>query len=101
MEQPLFVLSLDAENNILYVGMGSDHPGLWSRGLFIQTSDVHWLNQKHIINKGEELKVMARTRYRQPLKPALLKHQNDGIYLIFDEAISAIAPGAICRMVCG
>lgn len=93
MVEPLFVIGIDAETNILYVGMGAQHPGLWSRGLFIDQEEVHWINEKFKVNIGTSIKVMARTRYRQPLKSAELHHAAEGVYLIFDEEVSAIAPG--------
>jgi tRNA-specific 2-thiouridylase len=93
MAKPLFVIGIDAINNILFVGMGSDHPGLWSRGLFVDAEDVHWINNTSAVRVGESKVVEARTRYRQPLKPATLHIKNEGAYLIFDEPTSAIAPG--------
>lgn len=91
MAEALFVIGLDAETNILYVGMGAKHKGLWSRGLFIDKTEVHWINKNDLVE--ENATVMARTRYRQPLKQAELTVKPDGIYLVFDEAQSAIAPG--------
>lgn len=93
MSEPLFVIGLDSETNVLYVGMGSDHPGLWSRGLFIKKSEVHWINKSSIVSDGESIEVEARTRYRQPLKNAMLYMESEGAYLLFDKPVSAIAPG--------
>src|SRR5690606_29804978 len=42
--EPWFVIDKDVENNILYVGQGYNHPGLYSDGL-IATS-VNWINGK-------------------------------------------------------
>ncbi len=93
MAEPLFVIGLDADTNVLYVGMGSDHPGLWSKGLFVSKNEVHWINPHRALLPGQEMEVEARTRYRQPLRPARLICKEEGIYLLFDEARSAIAPG--------
>ncbi|MEO5975671.1 MAG: tRNA 2-thiouridine(34) synthase MnmA, partial [Chryseolinea sp.] len=34
-EKPLFVIGTDTTKNIIYTGMGDDHPGLYRKGLFI------------------------------------------------------------------
>ena len=81
------------DTNTLYAGMGAQHPGLWSKGLFIAEDEIHWINEKSRVEIGEVKSVMARTRYRQPLKQAQLHNSKEGIYLIFEEPISAIAPG--------
>ncbi len=38
-ERPLFVIGTDTKENILYTGMGEDHPGLYRRGLFLANDD--------------------------------------------------------------
>src|SRR5690606_15668285 len=43
--KPLFVIGTDAEENILYMGMSEDHPGLYRKGLFIPTADIHWIRE--------------------------------------------------------
>ncbi|HEY0741071.1 MAG TPA: tRNA 2-thiouridine(34) synthase MnmA, partial [Chryseosolibacter sp.] len=34
-EKPMFVIGTDTTENIIYTGIGEDHPGLYRRGLFI------------------------------------------------------------------
>ncbi len=41
--EPLFIISTDIEKNIVYVGQGKDHPGLFRKGLFIKKEDIHWI----------------------------------------------------------
>lgn len=93
MVEPLFVIGIDAETNNLYVGMGSNHPGLWGKGLFIAQNEVHWINKVEGMALGETRSVLARTRYRQPLQKGILSAKEDGLYLVFEEPQSAIAPG--------
>jgi len=93
MVEPLFVIGLDASSNNLYVGMGSNHPGLWGKGLFIAQKEVHWINKKDAMQLGVVRHVLGRTRYRQPLQKAVLSAKEDGLYLVFEEPQSAIAPG--------
>ena len=91
--EPLFVLGTDTEKNIIYTGQGSDHPGLWRRGLFIRRDEVHWVREDLALQPGESREFDVRIRYRQPLRKATLHATEEGVYLVFDEKQSAITPG--------
>ena len=43
-KESLFVLATDVEQNVIWVGEGDDHPGLYRRVLFIRREEVHWVN---------------------------------------------------------
>jgi len=91
--EPLFVIDTDVTKNVVYVGQGKDHPGLYRKALKVKTDEVHWIREdlRHI--EGTEMKVMARIRYRQPLQKASLILQADGLYVQFDQLQSAITSG--------
>lgn len=89
----LFVLQTDTQSNTVYVGMGEDHPGLWRKGLFIPSSDIHWVREDMAMQIGDSSAYDVRIRYRQALVKATLNSRERGIYIIFDEPIKAIAPG--------
>jgi len=91
--EPLFVIDTDVTKNVVYVGQGKDHPGLYRKALKVKTDEVHWVREdlRHI--EGAEIKVMARIRYRQPLQKASLILQADGLYVQFDQLQSAITSG--------
>ncbi|AZQ44777.1 tRNA 2-thiouridine(34) synthase MnmA [Nonlabens ponticola] len=91
--EPLFVIETDVETNTIYVGQGKDHAGLYRRGLFIAQDEVHWIRPDLSIMVGETMDVMARIRYRQTLEPATLHQREEGLYVIFDNAQSAISSG--------
>ena len=91
--EPLFVISTDIEQNIIYVGQGKSHPGLYRNTLKVGQGDIHWLRTDSALNNGERLNVTARIRYRQPLQKATLFQTGEGIYITFDESQSAIASG--------
>ena len=91
--EPLFVLSIDIKENVVYVGQGQDHPGLYRRGLFIKIEDVHWLRPDLKMQEGEIRDYLVRIRYRQPLQTAHLFMQNNGLYIIFDKMQRGITPG--------
>jgi len=92
-EKPLFVISVDVENNILYVGQGHDHPGLNRKGLLVNRSDIHWIRKDMEIKPGRSEEMMVRIRYRQPLQKAKLFSKEDGMYIVFEKLQRGIAPG--------
>ena len=91
--KPLFVISTDIKSNIVYVGMGEKHPGLFQKSLKIKASFVHWLIEKQKLNINEEKKYLIRIRHRQGLQKGLLKRSSDYLYIIFDKEQRGIARG--------
>nr|WP_317618022.1 tRNA 2-thiouridine(34) synthase MnmA [Flavobacterium nitrogenifigens] len=90
---PLFVIATDVETNTIYTGLSSAHPGLFKKALFVGKSEVHWIREDLTLKAGEKMEVMARIRYRQPLQKAVLHQFEDGMYVEFEEAQSAITEG--------
>jgi tRNA-specific 2-thiouridylase len=91
--EPLFIISTDIENNIIYVGQGKKHPGLYRKGLFVPQQDVHWIRPDKAMNMGATSNYLVRIRYRQELQKATLHQKKDGIYIIFDEPQRGITSG--------
>ena len=92
-KDPLFIIATNVETNTIYTGLGSQHPGLFKKALFIEKSEVHWIRTDLALANGESMEVMARIRYRQPLQKATLHQFEDGMYIAFDEPQSAITEG--------
>ncbi len=92
-KEPLFIIATNVETNTIYTGLGSEHPGLFKKALFIQKSEVHWIREDLAIANGEKMEVMARNRYRQPLQKATLHQFETGLYVEFNELQSAITEG--------
>ena len=92
-KEPLFVIGTDVEKNILYVGEGQSHPGLYRKGLFIRRDEVHLIRTDLEMTYGESREYMVRIRYRQPLQKAKLYQRKEGIYVIFNKLQRGIAPG--------
>ncbi|MGB1970923.1 MAG: tRNA 2-thiouridine(34) synthase MnmA [Flavobacteriaceae bacterium] len=90
---PLFVIDTDVNENVIYVGQGKNHPGLYRRGLLVQKKDIHWVREDCSLQSGEECRVEARIRYRQPLERATLYCEKEGVFVIFDSPQAAIAEG--------
>ncbi|HSI69550.1 MAG TPA: tRNA 2-thiouridine(34) synthase MnmA [Gillisia sp.] len=91
--EPLFVIETDVDTNVIYTGQGKDHPGIYRKALFIQDEEVHWVRPDLKIAEGEELKVKARIRYRQPLQDAIIYPTENGTYIVFEEAQASITEG--------
>jgi tRNA-specific 2-thiouridylase len=91
--EPLFVIATDVETNTIYTGLGSEHPGLFKKALFVRKSEIHWIREDLVLPDGEKMEVMARIRYRQPLQKALLYQFEKGLYVNFEETQSAITAG--------
>jgi tRNA-specific 2-thiouridylase len=92
-EEPLFVLATDVKRNIIYVGEGKEHPGLFRRGLFITKEDIHWIRPDYVMNDDDEQSFLFRIRYRQPLEKGRLLMKSDGAYILFDEMQRGITSG--------
>ena len=92
-EAPLFVIDTDVAKNIIYVGEGKSHPGLYRDTLKVSPEEVHWIRTDVVLRTGDSLEVLARIRYRQPLQKATLFHTQEGLYITFEESQSAITPG--------
>jgi len=92
-ERPLFVIGTDTDTNVIYTGMGEDHPGLYRKGLFIPNADEHWIREDLKLHSGERKSYLARIRYRQPLEPCALYKREEGIYIIFDRPQRSVTPG--------
>ena len=92
-EQPLFVLKTDVKKNIIYVGMGEQHPGLYKKALKIKKESCHWLREDLKINIGEKKNFLIRTRYRQQLIPGRLIMGKEYLYIEFTKKVKSITPG--------
>ena len=92
-KNPLFVIEKDVKKNIIYVGEGKNNPGLYRQGLLIRKNDINWVRPDLKISLYSSEKILARIRYRQPLKPAQIFMQQKGLYLIFDKKQKAISSG--------
>ena len=90
---PLFVLATDTQENVVYVGQGDEHPGLYRSGLFIQAEETHWLREDLLLSPGEQARYQARIRYRQTLEDVTLHQRTEGLYLLFDQPQKSIAAG--------
>ena len=91
--EPLFVIDTDTEKNIIYVGEGHTHPGLFRRTLFVKKEDIHWIRTDLALSLHQSMEAMVRIRYRQPLQKATLYLNDSGLYIDFITPQSAITSG--------
>ena len=91
-KEKMFVIGTDIVNNIVYVGEGQYHPGLYKQSLYIKYEDWHCVcPNKNVLFDGAKLNV--RIRYRQPLQTATIRTTNNGIIVFFDEPQRGITSG--------
>ena len=91
--EPLFVIDTDTEKNIIYVGEGHAHPGLFRRTLSVKKEDIHWIRTDLALSLHQTMETMVRIRYRQPLQKATLYLNDSGLYIDFTTPQSAITSG--------
>lgn len=91
--KPLFVIDTDIKDNVIYTGQGENHPGLLRYGLFVKTSEIHWVRPDLKLEIETNATYKARIRYRQSLDWATLYQEENGMYIIFDKPQKAIAKG--------
>ena len=99
-KEPLFIIATNVDTNTIYTGLGSEHPGLFKKSLFVQKSEVHWIREDLAIANGNTMEVMARIRYRQALQKATLHQFENGLYVEFNEPQSAITEGQFVVWYC-
>ena len=63
------------------------------KALFISADEIHNIRPDLALVVGERRRCKVRIRYRQPLQDAELIRENEGMYILFDEAQKSITPG--------
>ena len=91
--KPLFVIATDTMQNVIYTGLGEEHPGLNRHGLFVKTDQIHWIRKDLALQVGMHAVYAARIRYRQALSKATLIQRENGLYVVFEQAQKGIASG--------
>ena len=92
-EQPLFVIETDVARNIVYVGEGEEHKGLYRSVMKLDLPEVHFIRPCYELHDGDVRRVRVRIRYRQPLQGAVLIMRPSGLFVVFDEPQRSITPG--------
>lgn len=92
-KESLFILATDTVQNVIYVGEGDSHPGLWRQALHIAPREIHWVNPARTMPAGQSARFSVRIRYRQPLQDATLFMRDQGAYILFDQPQRGITPG--------
>lgn len=92
-KESCFIISRDMKNNIIFVGEGKNFPGLFTKVIKIENSDVHWVREDLQLQNGETMEAMVRIRYRQPLEKAKLFQFENEFFIQFENPQSAVAEG--------
>ena len=91
MKDPLFVLATDINKNIIYVGEGENHPGLYRFSLRVKKTKMHHVVGELDLSNSQSLS--ARIRYRQPLQKIDVKLMDKYYLISFDKKQKSIAKG--------
>ena len=92
-KEPVFVIATNTKHNIIYVGMGKEHPGLFKENLKIALSKAHWIIESQRIKIQEIKEYMVRIRHRQTLQKATLHIDKNYLYILFKKPQRGIAKG--------
>lgn len=92
-KESIFIISIDIQNNIIYVGEGQSHPGLYRKAIKLNKSEIHWIRKDLSMKNGESRRYRVRIRYRQPLQDAVLYMYDEALYILFNEPQRGITPG--------
>jgi tRNA-specific 2-thiouridylase len=91
--EPLFVIGTDVEKNIVYVGEGTEHAGLYRPALKLDEVSLVWINASEEIGGQSTLEIDCRIRYRQSLQKAILHAKDGKYYITFTEWQRGITSG--------
>jgi len=91
--EALFVIGVDTTKNIVYTGQGTEHKGLYRKGLFVKNEEIHWIRPDLTMIPGEKRTYMGRIRYRQELTELTLYKKEEGLFILFTEMQRGITPG--------
>ena len=90
---PLFVIATDVNENVVYVGQGDSHPGLYRKALRVAQDEIHWIREDLKLTEGQELRCEVRIRYRQDLEKATLFQTQTDLYIQFENPQRGITSG--------
>ena len=90
---PLFIIGINTQENIIYVGQGEDHPGLFRKGLTVENNDINWIREDLKLKEKKSEYYLCRIRYRQALTKAKLIQENNKLLISFNQSQRGITPG--------
>ncbi len=100
-KESLYIIATDVDENVIYVGEGDSHPGLYRRAIKVLLDEMHYVNPTARLKEGESARFMVRIRYRQPLQSATLHILDDGAYILFDQPQRGVAAGQFAALYSG
>ncbi len=98
-KESLYIIGTNVEENVIYVGEGDQHPGLYRRAIKLES--IHWVNPNFSEEECTSREYMVRIRYRQPLQHATLHTTSEGSYILFSEPQRGVASGQFAAPYCG
>lgn len=93
MKEPLFVLQTNVAENLIFVGKGASHLGLFMKAVALDEHSVNWIQPKAKLKNGECADFMIRIRYRQNLFQGKLLNLNHRLIAVFEKPEKSVTPG--------
>jgi tRNA-uridine 2-sulfurtransferase len=93
----MFVINTDISQNIVFVGSGNNHQGLYKKVLLVK--NIHWIRKD--LSLYNSLEVLCRIRYRQPLEKARIYKKIEEIYIVFKKPQFAVSKGQFAVLYIG
>ncbi|MFI3316179.1 MAG: tRNA 2-thiouridine(34) synthase MnmA [Rikenellaceae bacterium] len=100
-KESLFIIGTDVEQNVIYVGEGDSHRGLYRKAIFISSGECHWVDPTYTLQVGESKEFSVRIRYRQELQAATLFRREEGYYILFAQPQRGVAAGQFAAWYAG
>jgi len=90
-KEPYFVVNKDGRKNILYVGMGIDHPKLFRKEAVLE--NMHLIDASMSVQNLTGKDLQASVRYRHKPQACKIESKNNRIKVTFQKPQRAITPG--------
>lgn len=83
--KPLYVISIDAKTNTVYVG--------YKENLYKDCLNIDNVNWQQPEYAKQDFKALVKIRYNTTAKPCTIKPEGNTAHIIFDESQSGVTPG--------
>lgn len=93
MKEPLFVLQTNVSDNLIFVGKGAEHPGLFMKAVPLDNHSVNWIQPNAQLKEGGSSYYMIRIRYRQNLFQGRLLKVNHKYFAVFEKPEKSVTAG--------
>lgn len=85
-KEPLYIIDIDEKENRIFVGAGKNHPGLFTKALFIPNSKIEWFENIDYLKKNSDtpVKIHIVIKGKEEVLQANLYQYDDGYFVEFE-----------------